>query len=679
MRICTYSLLAIVIASSGGYAQDTISERTYQMEPIVVTAPKVPLPVPDMSTTVTVLTREELALTPGTTLAGVLAGTEGLHTYDFSGSGTNPTVEIRGFTSAGETSYLLLLIDGIPVNELDSDGVDWNLLDVQQVERIEILRGPTSTLYGNIGMSGLVNVVTRTPVDGIHSTVTISGGSHGDQAATTSGAYANDRMQLDLSVRRGNVEGWRDHSAWSSTQFYSTLRFHAPKPTLRRPTVALQALYLDTEREEPGPISQDMSRTASSTPLDRNDARKWQLGLSLEMPLREKAHLEVIGTVRGKDADVLETISYQSKDHDIESRTYSAETRFHQDLTINGRDGHLLVGVEGERGNLQSAYYEVDFAGIREHRVSDGETTRSTLGAYARAEIALLPELSLSGGIRYDDIRGEYQSAMLPEKDETTMSAVSPSVALNWRWEAASNAYASVSRSFKAPTLEQLYDKRPFFIGPDFPPITLSNSALEPQHAWNYEIGLRTHYTARIRTDLALYYLHIRDEIGFELQKFQYANIDESIHWGVEWQLSTHLTDRLQHRFGYTLMKATFEGGEHDGNQINGVPKHLVTTRLAYSGKHGESASVDVQHVRDQYIDEGNRYPLEDHTIVNARFGYRFDRFSVDFTVHNLFDREYESTGYATQIQDEEGNLLPAPFYFPGAERSVTARVTTSF
>lgn len=683
MKTPIYSLLFLVlIFPAGGYAQDTPSERIYPMEPIVVTAPKVPLPLPDISTTARVLTREELAHTPGTTLAGVLAGTEGLHIYDFSGSGTNPTVEIRGFASAGETSYLLLLIDGIPANELDSDGVDWNMLDVQQIERIEVLRGPTSTLYGNIGMSGLVNVVTRRAEEGIHSAVTIGGGSHGDQTVTASGAYGDDTMQLDLSVRRRNVEGWRDHSTWSGTQVHSTLKWR-PLGTrtnaLRQPAVTLQALYRDTEREEPGPIALGMARTASSTPLDRNDARKWQLGLLLDLPVRSKAHLEVIGTARGKNADVLETIFYQPKDHDIESRTYSVETRVRGDLGIGDRRIHLLAGIEGEHGDLQSAYYDVDPAGDRAQLASDGETTRSTLGAYARAEITLLPRLSLSGGIRYDDIRGEYRSAAHPEDEETTMSALSPSMALNWRWETAGNLYASVNRSFKAPTLEQLYDKRPFFVSPDFPPITLSNSALEPQHAWNYEIGLRTHYTDRIWMDLALYYLHIRDEIGFDLQHFQYANIDESIHQGGEWRLSTRLTDDLEHRFGYTLMKATFEGGEHGGNQINGVPKHLASTGLAYTGTRGESASVDVQHVRDQYIDEGNRHPLEDYTLVNARLGYRFDRFLVDITIQNLFDSEYEATGYLTQGQDEEGNLFSLPQYYPGATRSMTARIAATF
>src|SRR4029079_7268021 len=107
-------------------------------EEIVVTAPKTPVAVEDTPSALTVLTAEDIALSGATTLHSLLLHAGGrFHVYDPTGTGTGAVVDLRGFYSAGETSYVLLSIDGLTVNDVDTDVVDWNLVDLDRVQRIE--------------------------------------------------------------------------------------------------------------------------------------------------------------------------------------------------------------------------------------------------------------------------------------------------------------------------------------------------------------------------------------------------------------------------------------------------------------------------------------------------------------------------------------------------------------
>ncbi|HXO19620.1 MAG TPA: TonB-dependent receptor, partial [Thermoanaerobaculia bacterium] len=315
-------------------------------------------------------------------------------------------------------------------------------------------------------------------------------------------------------------------------------------------------------------------------------------------------------------------------------------------------------------------------------RINRARARRDAFGAFASAEVDLARGLALAAGVRWDGIRGGLSSeaGMVPS-GRSDLSAASPSLTLNRRLGRSGNAFLSVSRSFKAPTLEQLFDRRPFFLAPYLPPLYLSNDALLPQRAWNVELGLRTRLGNRAWTDLALYSLKVRDEIGFDLAHLRYDNIDRSVHQGVEWNLTAYPTDHLRPRLAYVLSRATFDGGANRGNQINGVPRHQATAALAWLEENGAAggpgaglwAEVSLHHVRGQFIDEANRLPLAPYTILDAAAGYRFRRFppigslGIELTARNLTDERFTPEGFVSL--DQRGQ--PLPLYYPGSRRSV--------
>jgi outer membrane receptor protein involved in Fe transport len=654
-------------------------------EEIVVTAPKTPVAVEDTPSAITVLTAEDIALSGATTLPDLLlkAG-GGFHVYDPTGTGTGAVVDLRGFYSAGETSYVLLSIDGLTTNNVDTDVVDWNLVDLERVERIEALRGPVSTLYGNVGMSGLINVITHRPARGTDGTIVLGTGNEGKGEGSLATSWGGERKEASLSLRRVTLSGFREHSVYHSTQAQSALRWspHLPSPERagngapRELGIALSGLYLDSDREIPGAIPRGTPITEAGSPLDFDTARTWQAGLSLSLPLAGTSHLEAAASVRGKDQDRVDTVAFQSLSHGLGTQIERGELRYRRGFTLAGHGGRLLAGVEGSDGRVDSAYFRINTEGVINQRVDHARATRTTLGGFTTAEVDLGHALALSAGLRYDKLRGAF-TGKLPLPD-TAFTATSPSLALNWRLGEAGNAFLSASRSFKAPTVEQLYDRRPFIVSRGVS-VFLSNAALLPQRATNYEAGLRTSLGAHATTSLSLYSLSVTDEIGFDISHLRFDNISRSRHQGLEWSVAGDLSPGLRPRFSYTYSRAVFDGGANDGHQINGVPRTQVAAALGWigytSGGTGPFGEIDLTHVRGQFIDEENRLPLDPYTLVGAVLGVRFEKLSFDLTARNLLNRRYSPDGFVTL--DPRGRALA--LYYPGTERTIVARVRIDF
>lgn len=659
-------------------------------EEIVVTAPKAPVTVEETPSALTVLNAEDIALSGEVTLPDLLQNIGGgFHVYDPTGTGTGAVVDLRGFYSAGETSYTLLSIDGLPVNDLDTDAVDWNLVDLERVERIEILRGPVSTLYGNVGMGGLVNVITHRPGPGPDGTIVLGTGNEGKGEGSLATSWGGERKEAAVSLRRVSLSGFREHSIYHSTQAQSSLRWSPRLPGApgvpgvpgansapRELGLVLSGLYLDSDREIPGALPRGMPSTEAGSPLDEDTGRTWQAGLSLSLPFRGTSHFEANASVRGKDQYRVDTLAFQTLAHGLGTHTGHAEARYRQGFSLAGHGGRLLAGVEGSEGGVDSDYFRLNSEGAVNARIDHAHANRTTLGSFATAEVDLGSALSLSAGVRYDELRGDFDGKVgLPAISQT---ATSPSLALNWRLGEAGSAFLSANRSFKAPTVEQLYDRRPFIVARGVSAY-LSNPALLPQRATNYEAGVRTRLGEHAQTSLSLYSLRVTDEIGFDLSQLRFDNISESRHQGIEWNVTGDLSPGLRPRFSYTYSRAIFDGGPNSGNQINGVPRTQVTAALGWIGYTGRGTGpfgeLDLTHVRGQYVDEANLLPLSPYTLVGAVLGVRFEKLSFDVTVRNLFNRRFSPDGFVTL--DPNGH--PLALYYPGTERTIAARVRIDF
>jgi len=292
---------------------------------------------------------------------------------------------------------------------------------------------------------------------------------------------------------------------------------------------------------------------------------------------------------------------------------------------------------------------------------------------YTIAQIRPDPRWTLTAGIRGDWLRSSIDDPydIAPRSSNDDLRAFSPTAGVNYALPGG-NAFVSYAGSFKAPTLEQLYDQRPYFVdfdgpGPS-PPfvLRLSSHGLEPQRGHHVEGGFRTRLGSGLWGDAPAYYAHSSDEIGFDLASFRVSNIEKSIHYGIEGQIELAEHSGWSGSLSYAWTIAEFDGGAHDGKQINTVPEHQVFARASYAHRWGGSVTGELSYVARQWIDEDNLYELDPYAVGNVGLTQEVGSAEVFLSVRNLFDERYATLGYVTI--DEFGNDLA--LYYPAQRRS---------
>jgi len=158
------SLIVLVLFPVTSFAQ----EKEVTLEKVVVTATRDAEEIRKIPANVTVITKKQIEESYAETVVGLLRDQVGVVVKDIYGNGKSATVDIRGF---GETAppNTLVLVDGRRVNQIDLSGVDWTQIPLHQIERIEVVRGSGSVLYGDNAVGGVINIITKTPENLSHS------------------------------------------------------------------------------------------------------------------------------------------------------------------------------------------------------------------------------------------------------------------------------------------------------------------------------------------------------------------------------------------------------------------------------------------------------------------------------------------------------------------------------
>jgi outer membrane receptor protein involved in Fe transport len=420
------------------------------------------------------------------------------------------------------------------------------------------------------------------------------------------------------------------------------------------------------DQDEPGPLPaptwSDHPQSAG-TPIDHRRDRLGRATLSLDGKLSAGLEAVVIATGETRNLDATETIiPGGTMDRTSKTGVGTGELRFNWTPAWRAVP-QVLVGGNIENGTLESRYFNRGGS----TPIAGGNADRLSGGVFAVAQARPIGLWTLTAGARVDWLRSSMDSmGPAPRGPNDDLRAFSPSLGLSHPLPDGGIVYASYAKSFKAPTIEQLYDQRPFDLG--FGPITISYHGLKPQRADHVELGARSRVGRNLWADGTVFGLKARDEIGFDLAALHHSNIDRSVHYGFEGQLSTVPWKGLSAQASYALTRALFDGGTHGGKQINTVPEHILHGRLAYDHAVLGSLTLDESYVMRQWIDEDNTYPLPDYAITDVALSHGVGRFEVFGALRNLFDRRYASLGYVTLDPVTFG---PLPLYYPGAGRTL--------
>jgi len=580
-------------------------------------------------------------------------------------------ISSRGFgaRSAFGVRGVRLITDGIPATMPDGQG-QAATFNLDMAERIEVLRGPFSALYGNHS-GGVVQLFTRDGKGAPEVEFSAIAGSDGMRKVDLNAAGQAGQIGYVLDASRFETDGYRAHSAATREQGYAKLTV----PTSRdgKLTVVANALHQrDTQdplgitwatfQRDPraGEIDTSDTQTPQRTFADRYDTRKsidhQQAGLQWQHNFgANRLQLTVYGGNR-------EVIQYQSFSRAFQApATHSGgvvdfDRDFHG-IDLNWRDVRALaggtlrttIGLEyASSKDTRQGYenYVGDQFGVRGRLRRDEQNALSSLDPYVQTEWEG-GQWVLTAGLRRTSLDVDVTDDFIANGNDSggvDYSGTAPVLGILYKLTPNLNLYASAARGFETPTLNELFYSG---IGGGF------NFALRPSRSTNLEAGLKTMLGADSRLDLALFQVRTDGELTVDASsggRTSYRNAGETLRRGLELSFDTRFGSGLNARLAANVLRAVYEDGFGiipAGNRLPGVPRASLYGELGWMAADGKlGAALEALATGKVHPDDANTAtPAPGYGIVNARVQARQEigqwRFKQFARLNNLFDRDY--------------------------------------
>jgi vitamin B12 transporter len=616
------AVLSLGTTLCGSLASAQAPTDTFRLAPLVVTATRIPTPADAVPVAVTVLTGAQLHAEGIRTVADALRLVPGATVVTTNSFGSQTSLFLRG----GESDYVKVLIDGVPQNQ-PGGSYDFANLSTDNVDRIEVVRGPVSVLYGSDAVAGVVQVFTREGVGGGHGIIGIRGGSYGtaDLGVTLAGGTA--RASYSLKGSRFTSDGVLSLNNAYRDQTVSGLFRLAPDD---RNSMALSLRYADALYHFPT----DYTGAPTS-----NNQHQLDRGPSVGLDL---GHL----FSPGLDAHLTADWHRDNLQYAIGPNDATDTSVFSPHAPFNSSDWVTRIGVDGRTNVHLSSGDIVTVGGAFERERMDGTTladtehARNNGAAYVQLVTGVSRPMSWTLGARLDDNQrfgsyGTYRAG------------------LSWRFATRTRFIGSVGTGFKEPSF---FDN--FATG-----FVYGNPNLRPEHSFSWEAGLEHAHPSGLVLRATYFNQRFRDLIDYNGARTDtsYFNIPAARAQGIEVGATVPMGAGWWGSASYTfLYTRVIDGGSDSsataqfrtGEPLVRRPEHAATLSLSGLLPGGGRASVVAAFTGDrQDIDfaAGGRVTLHPYTRVDVSADYPLIRsrgavpgVTVNLRVENAFGARYQ-------------------------------------
>jgi vitamin B12 transporter len=580
--------------------------------------------VDSVAATVTVLRGDDLRAQGIRFVADALRQVPGAHVVQGGPFGSAGSLFLRG----GESDYVKVLVDGVPVNQ-PGGFYDFGSLTTDNVERVEILRGPASVLYGSDAIAGVVQIVTRSGGEGLRLAAAGEGGSFGSKRWEASALGGGDAIGWSASASRLTSDGtYEFNNRYRNTVAGGRLRARVGAGT----TLSLAGRYHDARYHFPTdftgvPVDRNQFTTDETATIALDAAHRISDAVEGQILLARSD----IETGYENPADPPPGPGFASSDHTSTDRT-SADARVRLRLPA-GIDGFAGGSFEAQRQRVRGAFDE----------------SRDNWGVYAQATALPHSRLQLTAGGRVDENQrfGTF-----------------------WTWRAAALAFASPTTRLRASAGSGF--KEPSFFENFDSPFSMGNPDLRPERSFSVEAGIEQELVpGAARVGVTGFVQRYRDLIQFTFVPPQpggpnYFNVAAANSRGIEAELAA-VSGPLRGSVSYTRLwtevtDAGFDAGDAatfvEGERLLRRPDDAVTARAeaAIAGRVRLGATLSWAGSRDdirfgQFPEPNRRVALPSYTtldlstVVTVLPGRR-GRPALDLTarLENVFDQEYEQS-----------------------------------
>jgi iron complex outermembrane receptor protein len=681
-------LISILFFAANLFCTNLWAENV-DLERIVVTPYRYGESLSKVASSVTVVTKDEIGQMNAENVADALRSVEGVTVRDWYGNGTKAAVDIGGF---GEQAALnvLVLVDGRRANDVDLSGVDWQQVPLDQVERIEVMRGGSgSVLYGDNASSGVINIITKKGYGKPKIGLLAKYGSYDMNAQKISlGGEAGNKFSYLLNIGRDSTNGYRNNSFDKNSNFASKLGYNFNDAV----SLHFDSGFHGFTYGMPASLNQNVidqyGRRYARYGDDHTSGKDFYFVSGPKVDFAEFGTFEFDFNYRQKDSDsYFLTSGLDTLKDKIE--TFGFTPKYTLGSSIFGHNNKFITGIDFYRYlySSQSIYYSKTYFPNLSGQIDQySDINKNSFGAYLQDEFSILEKLVLVGGYRYEFARYSFNyhdndlfgfGSSSPDQDtkvKPSMNAFNAGIVYNFK--DSSNAFFNVSRSFRFPEIDEFnyYDQswqRQL------------DTNLKLQSSINYQVGLRHKLSDKVKVSLGLFRMNVKDEIYLNAKDFlsggywtgKNENYDKTVHEGVEAALDTKLTDWMALSGNYTFTNAYFDGSEYSGNKIPLVPRNKASLGLKFTLPKNITFNMIGTYVSKRYFlnDQANTYSqLNGYTVADANLGWRYQDLTISLGVNNLFNKQYSE--YAGVTVDNG-----VKFYYPSPERSFNIKFDYQF
>ncbi|WP_206064563.1 TonB-dependent receptor [Neptunomonas sp. XY-337] len=659
------SVLGVIASVAATHANmvfaDAEPTSSYRMETITVTASGHEADVTNTPHAVTIIDRSAIERSSADNLGDLLRGEPGLAVAADGAWGMNPV--IRGL----KKEQVVIMVDGIRLNSAQPYGAIASLVDLNQVERVEVVKGPASVLYGSGAIGGVINIVTQqadfTEQPEAHGNIRVGGSSADNGIRTAAGlAISNADHALNLNLSALDVDDYSTPAGDTENSGYQQ-KSVAAKYRTRLSEVSTLSLNLQHQVDDDVwyPGSAKPHRAHGTQTIRSPQTKRSLYEVAFETALAGESNPQLRINLYQQDID--RTIAAFSDKlqrdvvrTDVSFSTVGSSLKLDMAPTENhlltlGADLWKMTGDPDRYMDTNPPHFNNN---LRNDPFDKGRITSA--GIYLQDEV-MLDKWKIKAGVRYDRITGKADAAAgLPPQTPLTQTnnTFSWSLGTVYNHTSALNPYVNLARAYRAPDMRERFESSPR--GDGF--LHQGNPLLDPEESTTLEVGIKGSLE-RTRYTLAAYHSRINDYIIGRVTGAKHVktglpikvteNLAEVTLTGIEATLDHDLGNDLLAFANFSYLRGE---NKYDNEPLAGIPPAELSLGLRSDPSHGWNWNIAARIVAEQdrvgtQLTNGTEDTTSDFTTVDLGLGYRFAptqggyKNSISLAVNNLLDEEY--------------------------------------
>jgi iron complex outermembrane receptor protein len=620
------------------------------------------------ATSATVLTNKQITGRIYVTPLDIVSLSPGITIHQYKQGGTAANFIMRGFSGNSHGPNTAFFLDGIPLNEGDGYA-DTNIINPEEIDRVEIVKGPSSALYGNYASAGSIAYYTKKHVD--DNRLKLQYGAYNTYEANFVGGTSDSDWDQVYSVQTYHTDGYQDNSDWDRQNAAARVTRHLTDNL----NVRLSLRGFNSNWDAPGYINQDQyDRDPSQAVSETNGGEKKRTAGRVDLDYRINAESKALVYAWGYDqefrrwyagaADPTERPAVDVGNlRDFHREVYGTGASYNFLGSVLNREFHMTIGTDYMVEDIHRQRWLLMSNTGREkgEQYWNYNIDMETLSFYGQASYRVVEPLRVILGARYDQFSGDFvdhleNDARFSMEDQGVFSPKAGLIltVLDDRLD----VFANYGQGF---ALMPGFSEQAAFTQDDW----------DPQERTQYEAGVRARPTDWFKAELVAYRLETTKDFVKNDDTDDYENVGETTRDGIEAQVEFNAFDYGYLRGDYAYVDATSDNGVNAGKTLRGVPENIYNAEVGYNPPTGLGGRLTYHYEDGYYLEDVNVFTSDSWDRLDAQVSYRFGsnaRYLAALDVVNLLDKKYAD--YTSGTPDYEHGTI-AKTYSPGLPLSV--------